>query len=159
MSTLFSYNPKKMIKSCIVHKTNKNYKIITQSWTDIGLRLSTEPIFILPLDCKIEDLLESIFKSLAGTKENVIAPLEKEEYKKYVKKMISLLKEKSFDSLDKNSSSCNISQENERLVITPYTYTVKGGSTLIEEEKVEFNLVDHIKEEIVLKVIEILDKF
>ena len=36
-------------KRCIIYKTEKEYKIVTESESDTGLGLGDEPIFILPV--------------------------------------------------------------------------------------------------------------
>lgn len=143
-----------MIKSCVVYKTNKEYKIVTESETDTGLFISDEPVFILPSTISDDELITKIFLSLNSSKEEIIFPVNREAMDKWQTKQLNNLNEKSFVDLYKNSRSCLIRIEDKILTIYPYEYGGARKGLIVNEEKIEkFNssndqnqILNYIKE-------------
>ena len=108
-----------------IYKNHQNYKIVTVYQAASGLGIISEPVFFLALDTTAEELSKVIFEGLRQSRS--ISESEEEEIRNNGhKKLLKALKEPSFKSLYKNSTSCNIVVENKEVRITPWKYL--GGN-------------------------------
>lgn len=143
-------------KSIQVYKTDKHYKIITMYRTESWTYLLGEPVFLLPLDIIAEELARVILeglnhsRSISETEEDIIRNNNKQS-------LLKQIKEKSYDSLYKNSTSCNIYVENQEITIEPNILGSKRGLVTDTERivKLEFSESKYIDiAKLVMKVLE-----
>ncbi|GET46196.1 hypothetical protein [Capnocytophaga felis] len=153
-----TFNFEKKIKSCGIYKTQEYYKIITESQSETGLFLSQSPIFILPINCSINDFKNNIFQALNSSKNNVKMPSSNEKFKSMQKELLKDLKEKSFLNLYKNSTHCIIRfEKNCKIFPTKFSNEYKGN-IIVEEDIIEMEYSPEKELEITEKIIEVLDK-
>lgn len=149
------------MKRCNIYKTDKNYIIVTTSLSDIGLKIADDPIYVLPISCKLEEIKEKIFDSLDSSREEIYTP-KKDEWDIWQKKILEKMQQKTFSILYKNSNSCNIIIDDNTLKIQPLKlkdpkkpsaalYQVTEDELVLEYNKMK-------KDEIIIKIIEVLDK-
>ena len=143
------------MKASCIYKTEKEYKIITQSETDIGLFISDDPIFILPIISDIEDVKEAIFKCLNNSRKGIYTP-KQDEWGKWQKERLKKMKEKSYIGLDKRSNYVGIRLEKNVLVISPGKYTHRQGFEIVEKDIVEIGYSPDKEMEITERIIEML---
>ncbi len=121
-----------MTGSCIIYRTEKFFKIVTEAESDIGLTIHSDPIYLIDISCSLEELSDLIFSSLANYKENVPTP-KRDEWKDWQNNLLLKLKEKSFNSLYKNSVSCSLKLNNSKIKIILNKFIPKEGLTAIED--------------------------
>ena len=112
--------------SCLVFNTRNNYKIITESYTDVGLLITDEPVFILKKPVSNQVLWLAIYDCLKSSRLKIKQP-KRDEWGTWQKNMLKLLQETSFDKLYKTSSSCQVKLENDELFLFQYKYKPKIG--------------------------------
>lgn len=145
------------MKACVIYKTRTNYKIITESIADIGLLISDDPFFILPITSGIEDIKNAIWNSLNSSRSGISIP-KRNDWPLWQKDQLKKMNEKSFPDLYKNSTSCELRIEDRIATIYPYQYiNPKNGLEVIEDDIVNFNYSKDTELEITLKIIEILN--
>ena len=90
------------MKAVFVYKTGKNFKIVTNYELESGSYISSEPIYILPLDIKKDEFIKKLFEAL-----NYSRKLTEDEEDTYWlgKNLLKKLKETSFDKLYRTSKS------------------------------------------------------
>lgn len=146
---------------CNIYKTNNSYKIITQVKVEAGYYLDCEPVFILPLSCSRLDFGNKVIKSLKQSKRTFKEPT-REEFPSYQKSVLSKIKEKSYLNLYKNSSSCNLSLENNILRIYPEKFfddkKPNSGLILIETDMKEIFDVEKNLERLAEVTMNLLNK-
>ena len=142
------------MKACVIYKTEKEYKIVTESESNTGLGLEDEPIFILPIGVNIANIKEAIFKSLNSSRKNVRMP---KDWKEWQKEQLNKMKEKTFIGLYKKSNSVGVCLENNILTVYPCKYMPKMGLVAVKEDtvKIECSLDNEL--EITKKILEILE--
>lgn len=143
------------MKSIIIYKTKNNFKIETLYKREHSSYMVSKPIFVLPLDISVEDLSSKLFESLNASR--VIKEFE-EDALLLGKKLLALLKEKSFENLYFNCTSCSVRLKDSNVEIMPYKYAAyKQGMTEVNEDVIiiPYNSIDKITiTNIVLEVLE-----
>lgn len=147
-----------MIKSCVIYRTDKEYKIVTESKTDTGLFISDTPVYILPLTISDNILKEKIINCLENSKTGIKMPETREDFSEWQKRQLVNLHEKSFSSLYKKSKSCLVRIESEQLVIYPCEcLDVKNGFTVVDDKIVHFDYHNELEFIAIQKIIKILE--
>jgi len=119
--------------------------------TDTGSYKLFEPVFFLPIATEKEELYNKIFESLSSSKTIKNPGIDTS------KELLKSIKESSFKSLYKNSSSCMIGlKTDEILLIEPQIYSYEIRALIEDENRVEeINLnmgVDVVIEKIIDKL-------
>jgi hypothetical protein len=144
------------IKTCEIYKTSKNYIIITESSSDIGLGISDDPIYVIPINSTINELEEKVFDCLNSSRVGIYTP-KRDEWASWQKEQLLKMGQKSFDLLYKNSSSCSLKLEDNILSICPRSLTRKHkGLVLVEKDIIKLDLNDINKDQAIKKIIEAL---
>jgi hypothetical protein len=104
------------MKICQIYRTKQNYILVTKSFTDIGLKIADDPIYVMDLSSSILDLKTNIFNCLRSSKDDLITPKD-EHWKIWQQDLLFKMQQKTFTNLYKNSSSCNILLSNNLLTI------------------------------------------
>ena len=143
-------------KSIQVYKTDKYYKIITMYRTESWMYLLGEPVFLLPLDITAGELAKVILeglnhsRSISESEEDIIRNNNKQS-------LLKQIKEKSYDNLYKNSTSCNIYVESQEITIEPNIYLgSREGLTTDMERVVKLEFLESKYIDIAKLVIDIL---
>ena len=143
-------------KSIQVYKTDKYYKIITMYRTESWTYLLGEPVFLLPLDITAGELAKVILeglnhsRSISESEEDIIRNNNKQS-------LLKQIKEKSYDNLYKNSTSCNIYVESQEITIEPNIYLgSREGLTTDMERVVKLEFLESKYIDIAKLVIDIL---
>ena len=143
-------------KSIQVYKTDKYYKIITMYRTESWTYLLGEPVFLLPLDITAGELAKVILEglnhscSISESEEDIIRNNNKQL-------LLKQIKEKSYDNLYKNSTSCNIYVESQEITIEPNIYLgSREGLTTDMERVVKLEFLESKYIDIAKLVIDIL---
>ncbi|WP_165044281.1 hypothetical protein [Dysgonomonas sp. ZJ709] len=146
------------MKSCVIYRTDKEYKIVTESETDTGLFISDTPVYILPLAISDEILKDKIINCLENSKTGVKMPETREKFSKWQKEQLANLQEKNFSSLYKKSKSCLVRIESGQLIIYPYEcLDVKKGLTIIDDKVVHFNYLKGVELIATQEIIKVLN--
>lgn len=146
--------------SCVIHKTSKFYKIITDSKTVAGFFLAGEPVFLVSID-NVEDLQKCIFQSLVSSKSGIPVP-NREDYKLIDRDLCKKIGEVSYTSLYKSSNTLSLRLSENELLLTPLKYynpkrPSQGLVDVVEDSsliKDPFNK----KDEVTSLVIKLLEK-
>lgn len=143
-------------KSIQVYKTDKYYKIIAMYRTESWTYLLGEPVFLLPLDITAGELAKVILeglnhsRSISESEEDIIRNNNKQS-------LLKQIKEKSYDNLYKNSTSCNIYAESQEITIEPNIYLgSREGLTTDMERVVKLEFLESKYIDIAKLVIDIL---
>jgi hypothetical protein len=158
--SLFTRFSKPKFGQCIIHKTNRFYKIITDSKTKAGFLLGGDPVFLVEVD-NVKELENSIFESLLSSKSGVPVPSQ-EGYKIGEKDLCKKLGETSFTALYKGSNALSVSFENNELKLIPLKYynPLKASQGLVDVTEDAQLIVDPFnnKEQVTSLVIQLLEK-
>ena len=144
------------MKRCSIFKTEKEYKIHTESETDIGLFICDAPIFILPVKSDIENIKDAIFECLNNSRKGIYTP-KVDEWSDWGKECLKKLKEKSHEGLDKRSNYVCIELEKDILTIYPGKHTPRKGFSTVEEDVVKMEYFQEKEIEITKRIIEMLE--
>lgn len=148
------------MKSCTIYKTNKNYIVVTESTSDIGLGIIDDPIYTLPLDVSIDEFQKKLFECLSKSKTGVSTP-KNNEWASWEKDQLLKMGQRSFTTLYKNSNSCQVSLDGNVLIISPYKYydpnRPKDGLCLLQDAEIKIDFSSVAKTEIIIKLIEMLN--
>lgn len=139
------------MSSCTIYKSEKWYKIVTESLTTLGMGMSTFPVYVLTIDSEIEKLKESIKDCLKSSKDGLEMSPDSDESIIYSKDVLNALKEKSYTNLYKSYKGCSVEELNTGFKLTLYKlydpgkpkYGFVGGKTL------SFGNIDQLVEFIV----------
>ena len=151
------------MKGLEIYRTSKFYKIVTMYRRESGAYMLSKPIYIVSIEKSIEELSNAIFSSLEASR----SIKESEEDNLWLgNKLLKELKERSFNNLYKNSTSCCVFFNKKGLLskgmieIEPYKYSGKDeGLEAIEEEIVKIKYNNNTEDaEITKIIIEILEK-
>ena len=149
------------MKSINIYKTNSKFKIVTQSRTEDGFFLSVLPAFVLDLSCSLLELEEAVFEALSNSK-NGIRTTDRIEYPRLEKQIMNEIKERSYTSLYKKSSSCNLRFNENILKIYPEDYFTKGnpndGLSWVEEEMVKVHDPLNNRSVVIDSIIDLLNR-
>ena len=138
-----------------IYKTSKNYKILTQYKLESGSYISSEPIFILPIDVNKEEMESKLFEALEASRD--LSESEEDDFW-LGNKLLKKLKESSFDKLYKSSCSCHVSLIDGIFSITPQKYVGKNvGLDILEDRAVKF-FYDNNRSEVLEKITQVLLK-
>ncbi len=150
------------MKKCIIYKTQTEYIIVTYSESNIGLYIIDDPIFIIPLNDDLS-LQNAIFASLKSSKKGIPIPTPlRDEWTKWQKEQLAKMKQKTFLSLYKKSSSCEVILEENVIKVYPEKYSIAGkpnqGLVNVKEDMVEIRDAANNQEKVTLTIIEILNR-
>lgn len=125
------------MKSCQIFKAKNAYKIITlyrlESWSYIH----SHPIYILPLKTSSDELSMKIFEALENSRD--ISESEENEFW-LGNQLLKELKEKSYNSLYKDSHSCMVSMNENEFIIEPQQYMGKDeGLEIVKSRILKFD--------------------
>jgi hypothetical protein len=140
---------------CIeIYKTNKDFKILTLYKLEAGSYMTSEPIFIMPGDVKLEDLGDKIYEALNASR-NL---LESEEDKFWLgSKLLKKIKESSFDKFYEASVSCSVSFSDGIVSIAPQKYLGKNqGLEILEDRAYRVTLDKNNRLEVIQKLMQML---
>jgi hypothetical protein len=149
------------MKVATVYKTLKNeFKIVTQSKTTAGYLIYVLPVYVIPAISSDEILLSTVIKALDNSTDGMKAP-ERSDFPKIQRDILSQLKEKSFNKLYSNSTSCNLRVENGAMKIYPNKLVTdgpsKGGLVWVEEDKVTIEDSEKNHDLVIFTIRKILD--
>ena len=124
-----------MKKSIQIYKTHKHYKVITMYRTESWTYLLSEPVFLLSLDITAEELSKVILEGLNRSRS--ISESEEDTIRNNNKQsLLKQIKEKSYNDLYKNSTSCTIYVENQEITIEPNIYLGSREGLTTDMERV-----------------------
>lgn len=124
----------RMKKSIQIYKTNKFYKIITMYRTESGSYIDGEPVFLIPLDATLQEFSKVILEGLNHSR--LISESEEAVIWDNRRLLLKEIKEKSYDDLYKNSTSCDITIENEEITIEPNIYLGSREGLVTDKERI-----------------------
>jgi hypothetical protein len=141
------------MKSIQVYKTKKDFKIVTLYKRESDSYIISDPIFIMPIDTKLEDLENKLFEALNTSR----TLKESEEDKFYSGNLLKKIKESSFNKFYAGSSSCYVSLEKGIISITPQKYMGNNQGLEREDDKTyQVTLNDNNRLEVVKDLIQML---
>ncbi len=143
------------MKRCSLYKTETEYKIVTDSETDIGLFIGDEPVFILPIISDIENIKNAIFECLNSSRKGIYTP-KVDEGSEWQKWRLKKLKEKSFVGLERRSNYVGLELEKNTLNICPGKYIPREGFETVEKDVVKIEYSQDKEIEITERIIEML---
>ena len=135
-------------KGCDIHKTDKEYKIITMYKTDSGLYHLDEPVFFLPISSSKEELLYAIQKSISVSKLIKDPPSN-------LKDFLRIVKERSLTRFYKSSVCCSLYIEGDDATIEPRIYLGRG---LVPDSDRRIILKNFREEELIEEIVNVLKK-
>ncbi len=140
-----------MEKACVIYKTKKEFKVNTLNLSDTGVFLASLNCFIIPIGADEEDLSKIIFEALTKSRSVNFedAPNPKE--------LLVTLREKSFSSLYKNSTSCSIYLQENKVSIVPKNYSNKSNS-LVHDNDRKVEIENFSKLDLARQVIKLLSE-
>lgn len=144
------------MQSIKVFKTNENYKIVTLYLREHSAYMLSKPIFLFSTDSSKEEIANKLLEALEASR--VIKEFEEDNFW-LGNKLLKLLKEKSFEKLYFNCTSCSVRLRGNNIEIMPYKYAgYKQGMTEVQEDVLimPYNIND--KTLIIDKVLEVLKK-
>ena len=104
------------MKACQIFKIKQKIKIVTMYNTDTGSYKLDKPIFTLSIDEDREVLKNAITQSLAASKQIKFVPSDNSA-------LLKDLKEKSFLSFYKTSTSCMVFVNDTQVTIKPQVFS------------------------------------
>lgn len=145
-----------MKKALQIYKTHKHYTIITMYRTESWTYLLSEPVFLLSLDITTEELSKVILEGLKHSRS--ISESEEDTIRNNNKQsLLKKIKEKSYNDLYKNSTSCTIYVENQEITIEPNIYLgSREGLTTDTEKVLRLDFIESKYIDIAKSVIDIL---
>lgn len=149
------------MKASKVYKTNHFYKVITQSITKAGFLLSVMPVYLVPLNLTDFHLKKAVFESISSSKNKIYTP-QRHEFALLEKEIMNEINERSYTSLYKTSSSCDIRVIGKDATIYPERYldlrNPNLGLTWVEEEMVLIKNAFTNKDEVIKVIKNLLAK-
>lgn len=121
------------MKACQIFKTKRAYKITTMYRLESWSYIESKPINILPIKSSLEMVSKVVFESLESSR--VISDTEEEDFW-LGNQLLKELKEKSYDSLYKKSTSCMIFVKDNEFIIEPQVYKGRGLGLEVDESRV-----------------------
>lgn len=141
------------MKSIQIYKTKQDYKIVTLYKRESGSYIISDPIFIIPIDVKLEDLADKLFDSLNASR--TLKESEEDEF--YSGNLLKKIKESSFNKFYATSFSCYVSLENRIINIVPQKYMGKNQGLEIDEGRACRVMLDNNNRlEVIKKIIQML---
>ncbi len=136
------------MKACQIFKIKQKIKIVTMYNTDTGTYKLDKPIFILSIDEDREVLKNVITQSLAVSKQIEFIPSDNSA-------LLKDLKEKSFLSFYKTSTSCMVFVNDTQVTIEPQVFSKEIRALETNEEQI-VRLFNFTEEELLNHVLKVL---
>ena len=136
------------MKACQIFKIKQKIKIVTMYNTDTGSYKLDKPIFTLSIDEDREVLKNAITQSLAASKQIKFVPSDNSA-------LLKDLKEKSFLSFYKTSTSCMVFVNNTQVTIEPQVFSKEIRALETNEEQI-VRLFNFTEEELLNHVLKVL---
>ena len=136
------------MKACQIFKIKQKIKIVTMYNTDTGSYKLDKPIFTLSIDEDREVLKNAITQSLAASKQIKFVPSDNSA-------LLKDLKEKSFLSFYKTSTSCMVSVNDTQVTIEPQVFSKEIRALETNEEQM-VRLFNFTEEELLNHVLKVL---
>jgi len=136
------------MKACQIFKMKQKIKIVTMYNTDTGSYKLDKPIFTLSIDEDREVLKNAITQSLAASKQIKFVPSDNSA-------LLKDLKEKSFLSFYKTSTSCMVFVNNTQVTIEPQVFSKEIRALETNEEQI-VRLFNFTEEELLNHVLKVL---
>lgn len=105
-----------MMKIASILKKTDKYIIYSESLTNTGISLATEPYFILPDDATSDEICNCIMLALSKSKSGINHP---SDWKKQKEDFLLNMQEKSMITLHSKSIQCSICLDEETITIYP----------------------------------------
>jgi hypothetical protein len=136
------------MKACQIFKMKQKIKIVTMYNTDTGSYKLDKPIFTLSIDEDREVLKNAITQSLAASKQIKFVPSDNSA-------LLKDLKEKSFLSFYKTSTSCMVFVNDTQVTIEPQVFSKEIRALETNEEQI-VRLFTFTEEELLNHVLKVL---
>ncbi|RKW58963.1 MAG: hypothetical protein D8B52_07340 [Prevotella sp.] len=136
------------MKACQIFKIKQKIKIVTMYNTDTGSYKLDKPIFTLSIDEDREVLKNAITQSLAASKQIKFVPSDNSA-------LLKDLKEKSFLSFYKTSTSCMVFVNDTQVTIEPQVFSKEIRALETNEEQM-VRLFNFTEEELLNHVLKVL---
>ena len=136
------------MKACQIFKIKQKIKIVTMYNTDTGSYKLDKPIFTLSIDEDREVLKNAITQSLAASKQIKFVPSDNSA-------LLKDLKEKSFLSFYKTSTSCMVFVNDTQVTIEPQFFSKEIRALETNEEQI-VRLFNFTEEELLNHVLKVL---
>ena len=136
------------MKACQIFKMKQKIKIVTMYNTDTGSYKLDKPIFTLSIDEDREVLKNAITQSLAASKQIKFVPSDNSA-------LLKDLKEKSFLSFYKTSTSCMVFVNDTQVTIEPQVFSKEIRALETNEEQM-VRLFNFTEEELLNHVLKVL---
>ena len=136
------------MKACQIFKIKQKIKIVTMYNTDTGSYKLDKPIFTLSIDEDREVLKNAITQSLAASKQIKFVPSDNSA-------LLKDLKEKSFRSFYKTSTSCMVFVNDTQVTIEPQVFSKEIRALETNEEQM-VRLFNFTEEELLNHVLKVL---
>ena len=136
------------MKACQIFKIKQKIKIVTMYNTDTGSYKLDKPIFTLSIDEDREVLKNAITQSLAASKQIKFVPSDNSA-------LLKDLKEKSFLSFYKTSTSCMVFVNDTQVTIEPQVFSKEIRALETNEEQI-VRLFTFTEEELLNHVLKVL---
>ena len=135
------------MKACQIFKIKQKIKIVTMYNTDTGSYKLDKPIFTLSIDEDREVLKNAITQSLAASKQIKFVPSDNSA-------LLKDLKEKSFLSFYKTSTSCMVFVNDTQVTIEPQVFSKEIRALETNEEQM-VRLFNFTEEELLNHVLKV----
>ena len=136
------------MKACQIFKIKQKIKIVTMYNTDTGSYKLDKPIFTISIDEDREVLKNAITQSLAASKQIKFVPSDNSA-------LLKDLKEKSFLSFYKTSTSCMVFVNDTQVTIEPQVFSKEIRALETNEEQM-VRLFNFTEEELLNHVLKVL---
>ena len=136
------------MKACQIFKIKQKIKIVTMYNTDTGSYKLGKPTFSLSIDEDREVLKNAIIQSLAASKQIKFVPSDNSA-------LLKDLKEKSFLSFYKTSTSCMVFVNDTQVTIEPQVFSKEIRALETNEEQI-VRLFNFTEEELLNHVLKVL---
>lgn len=136
------------MSSCTIYKSEKWYKIVTESLTTLGMGISTFPIHILSIGTDHEKLENSIIDCINSSKEGIEMSPDSDEFAAHSKNVLQALQEKNHTNLYKSSKGCSIEKQDAGFNLTLYKLydSAKPQHGFVGDESLLFENIDQLVE-------------
>lgn len=136
------------MSTCKVYKSEKFYKIVTQSLSTLGMGISTFPIHVLAVNSDREELKHSIIDCIQSGKEGLEMSPDSDEFAAHSKHVLTALQEKNHTNLYQTSKGCSIEKEGSGYQVTIYKLFDPGKPQhgFVGDNSLSFETIDRVVE-------------
>ncbi|MNJ86183.1 hypothetical protein D3C87_36710 [compost metagenome] len=136
------------MNTCQVYKSEKSYKIVTESLSTLGMGISTFPIHVLPINSDSEELKNSIVDCIKSSKDGLEMSPDSDEFAVHSKNVLKALQEKSHTNLYKSSKGCSLEKHDWGYHLTLYKLYDPGKPRygFVGDKFLSFENVDQVVE-------------